>query len=449
MNNENLNDFYNQNRFNKKLRERIDSYEPELSDSLWDRIEHGLVKKESRSKRMVWMVYVMAALLVLSGAGLYYLASENKKLADAVKTKDQLTPKGSNQEAPAFEYTMPETTIEVSPSPSSSVSTENPGTGAQTPPPSGSGVDNPPVGDERVSPILSEAAQAGTIEPGFMASEPGTPATGSEVSPGDQVNTPIASSIENQALPPFFYSKKPTDARFLKEDVSTKGLIYPKVQPYIGLTSELGSTRQKLEGTHAYRFNHEHPLLYRSAGLKAGILLRSGLYIESGLSFSNTGSNLWYDFVPSAIPDTVPVSNPIDSLISGSTHGVNQQYWMDVPVQIGYRYRMNSKWVVQSQVGLTYSMINAYSGLEPNEAFGGRDAVLDNAGESVPQPFQNYWSMNVGLGFGYQFARNWSLDIQGNYRTGLTEMNRERRPNHPDRTAQFLNAKVGIAYIFR
>ncbi len=447
MNNENLNDFYNQNRFNKKLRERIDSYEPELSDSLWDRIEHGLVKKESRSKRMVWMVYVMAGLLLISGAGLYYLASENKKLADAVKTKDQLAPKGLNQEAPAFEYTMPETTIEISPSPS--VSTGNPGTGSHTPPPSGSGVDNPLVGDEGVSPILSEAPQAGTIEPGSMAAEPGTSSAGSEVSPGDQVNTPIASSIKNQALPPFFYSKKPTDTRFLKEDVSTKGLIYPKVQPYIGVTSELGSTRQKVEGTHAHRFGYEHPFLYRSAGLKAGVLLRSGLYFEAGLSFSNTGSNLWYDFEKIPDPDTIPVGKGTYNLVAGNKHAVNEQRWMDIPVQVGYKYLLSSRWSLNTQAGLTYSLINSYSGKEPNEAFGTLDGELDNAGESVPQPFQNYWSMNVGLGFGYQFARNWSLDIQGNYRRGLTEMNRESRPNHPDRTAEFLNAKVGITYIFR
>lgn len=445
MNNENLNDFYNQNRFNKKLRERIDSYEPELSDSLWDRIEHGLVKKESRSKRMVWMVYVMAGLLLISGAGLYYLASENKKLADAVKTKDQLAPKGSNQEAPAFEYTMPETTIEVSPSPSSSVSTENPGTGSQTPPPSGSGVDNPLVGDEGVSPILSEAPQAAPVEPGSMAAEPGTSSTGAEGSPAGQVNTPIASSIDNQSLPPFFYSKKPTDTRFLKEDISTKGLIYPKVQPYIGLTSELGSTRQKLEGTHAYRFNHEHPLLYRSAGLKAGVLLRSGLYIESGLSFSNTGSNLWYDYIKLPPPDTFPGIDATDSLVAGSLHGINQQNWMDIPVQIGYKYRMNSHWALHSQFGITYSLINSYTGREPNEGF----SKLDQAGESVSQPFQNYWSINAGLGVGYQFARNWSLDIQANYRRGLTLMNSASRPNHPDRIAEFLNAKVGISYIFR
>ncbi|HCS19122.1 MAG TPA: hypothetical protein DIW47_00920 [Bacteroidetes bacterium] len=426
MNNENLNDFYNQNRFNKKLRERIDSYEPELSDSLWDRIEHGLVKKESRSKRMVWMVYVMAGLLLISGAGLYYLASENKKLADAVKTKDKLAPKGLNQEAPAFEYTMPETTVEISPESSGTQSTPN-------------GSDERGTTYLEPVPAIEEVYQERLREPITFDLFPEPPAE-----PVDQ-EIPATSSIGNKEFAPFFYTTNRMNPPFLKENISTKGLIHPKIQPYIGLTSELGSTRQKLEGTHAYRFNHEHPLLYRSAGLKAGVLFRSGLYIESGLSFSNTGSNLLYDFVPSNKPDTVPGRDPLDSLITGSKHAVNQQYWMDIPVQVGYRYSLNSHWSLNSQVGLTYSMINSYNGYEPNENF----TDLDQAGESAPQPFQNYWSMNVGLGFGYQFARNWSLDIQGNYRKGLTEMNRESRPNHPDRIAEFLNAKVGIAYIFR
>ncbi|MHB1276838.1 MAG: porin family protein [Bacteroidia bacterium] len=444
MNNENLNDFYKQNRFNKKLRERIDSYEPELSDSLWDRIEHGLEKKESRSKRMVWMVYVMAGLLLISGAGLYYLASENKKLAEAVKTKDQLTPKGSEQEAPAFEYNMPETTIEVTPGPS--VSGENPETEVQALPPTGSDRDNPVIVDQAEYTVSTESPLSDIFGTESTGTESEIIAAGSEVSPVDQANTPMAGSIESQKLRPFSYRTKPANARFLKEVISTKGLIYPKVQPYIGLTSEVGSTRQKVEGSHAYRFNHEHPLLYRSAGLKTGILLRNGLFIETGLAFSNTGSNLWYGFERGhGRIDTLPIPAPTDSLVAGNRHAVNQQYWMDIPMQIGYRYRMNSLWSLQTQVGLTYSMINSYQGLEPNESF----AAMDMAGESVPQPFQNFWSMNVGLGIGYQFGRNWMVDIQGNYRRGLTNMNSETRPNHPNRRAEYLNAKVGIAYIFR
>lgn len=434
MNNENLNDFYNQNRFNKKLRDRIDSYEPELSDSLWDRIEHGLVKKESRSKRMVWMVYVMAGLLLISGAGLYYLASENKKLADAVRTKDlpgQNTRSGADNNAPAFEYQMPEVAIDVTPTPQPSGIQEAPETSTHTLSYSFSGQEYGLLLEG--NPLTPYRAEENMVMP-------------DQVTPIIETK-PVAtgSNIGNRTVSPFSYSTKPTDARFLKEEISTKGGVYPKVQPYIGLTTELGSTRQKLEGSHAYRFGYEHPLLYKSNGLKAGVLFRSGLYIETGLSFSNTGSNLWYDLERIDEPDTVPIPNPTNNLIAGNRHQVNEQRWMDIPIQIGYKYRMNSHWSLNTQAGLTYSLINSYSGKEPNEGF----SALDQAGESVTQPFQNFWSMNMGLGVGYQFGRNWSLDIQGNYRRGLTEMNRENRPNHPDRTAEFMNAKVGITYIFR
>lgn len=443
MNNENLNDFYNQNRFNKKLRERIDSYEPELSDSLWDRIEHGLVRKESRSKRMVWMVYVMAALLLISGAGLYYLASENKKLADAVRTKDQLVPKGLNQEAPAFEYDMPETTIEITPAPTESM--ENPGTDIQSAPSTGGAVDNPVAIYGERNPETPGIPEPGTSDPETIALGAGSFETLAGVTPGSPANTPNASQIDKRTLRPFFYNPKPADARFLKEEISTKGLIFPRIQPYIGLTSELGSTRQKLEGTHAYRFNHEHPLLYRSAGLKAGVLLRSGLFIESGVSFSNSGSNLWYDFTPSTPPLHLPNPSPTDSLISGSRHAVNQQYWIDFPFQVGYSYRLNSHWALNAQTGMTYSMINSFSGLEPNEFFEGMNA----AGRVVAQPFKNYWSMNMAFGIGYQIGKNWNIDLQGNYRKGITKMNTESRPNHPDRIAEFMSARIGISYIFR
>jgi len=244
-------------------------------------------------------------------------------------------------------------------------------------------------------------------------------------------------------LEPFALAPKTRFVNPIQENIINKGAIDPRVTPYIGISSDLGSTRQIVSGPSAARFNHEPPLLYKSNGLEFGLKLRNGLFMESGLRFSQTGSNLWYDFTTSTAFDTVPIPNPTDSLIAGSRHAVNQQNWIEIPIQLGYRYRLNSHWSLNGQTGLTYSMINSYSGVEPTESF----QALDKAGSSEGQPFKNYWSLNLGIGVGYQLGRNWMFDIQGNYRRGLQDMNAVSRANHPNRRAEVINARVGIHYL--
>jgi len=71
------------------------------------------VREESKGKRPVWVVYVLAGLLLASGVGIYYLATENHKLAEKVKDTTQSTETLKGKEIPATVYQLPETTVEV------------------------------------------------------------------------------------------------------------------------------------------------------------------------------------------------------------------------------------------------------------------------------------------------------------------------------------------------
>jgi|GEM_PF-2218456 len=448
MSNENLNDFYNQNRFNKKLRERIDAYEPELSDSLWDRIEHDLVKKDSRSKRAVWMVYVLAGLLLVSAAGIYYLADQNQKLAEAVKEKTAPSESLNSEAIPGNVYQMPETTVEVERNPESPTNNEaalpsESAIAAVTTESAPSSFETP----EMLHPVETENSPAITevTFPPVVFEESNFDIRADLVVSHAEETVPNSTSIENKVIAPFAYSAKTRFNNPIQENIINKGAIDPRIMAYIGVSSDLGSTRQKVSGPMAARFNHEHPYVFKSNGVELGLQLRNGFYFESGLRFSQTGTNLWYDFTPITAFDTIPLPNETDSLISGSRHTVNQQNWLEIPLQVGYRYPMNSHWTLNLQTGLTYSMINSFSGVEPTESF----LALDKAGSSVSQPFKNYWSLNLGLGLGYQIGSHWMIDVQGNYRRGLTKMNASSLPNHPDRIAEILNARIGLKYLIR
>jgi len=441
MSNENLNDFYNQNRFNQKLRERIDGYEPELSDSLWDRIEHDLVRKESKGKRAVWMVYLLAGLLLVSGAGIYYLANENHKLAEKVKDNTQNTETLKGKESPSTVYQLPETTVEVelAANEATESSTEPSQTAIAAVSPAASS--NTIETTVQAAPSMSEALPIQNIDmmediieaPSYNTPLP-TPAA-----------TPDALTISGKELKPFALASKTRFVNPIQENIINKGAIDPRITPYVGISSDLGSTRQLVSGPMAWQFGQEHPLIYKSNGLNVGVLFRNGLSLESGLRITLTGSDLWYDFKVRASRDTLPIGAIADSIVSGSRHNVNRQNWTDIPLLVGYRYRLNQHWSLNGQTGLTYSMINGFSGVEPTQSF----SKMDIAGSSVAQPFKNYLSLNLGVGIGYQLGRHWMIDLQGNYRRGLTKINASNLPNHPDRIVEVVNARLGIKYLIR
>ncbi len=447
MSNENLNDFYNQNRFNQKLRERIDGYEPELSDSLWDRIEHDLVRKESKGKRAVWMVYLLAGLLLVSGAGIYYLANENHKLAEKVKDKSTTVETLKGGEIPSRVYEMPETTVKVERNPSqatqSAVETRHTVPAATNPTPSEAIYQNPTFAEEAPIELNPFRTAEGLVYPADLpvqSTEAPVRLVGSPV-PG----SPDAIAISGKDLAPIALTPKTRFVNPIQENIINKGAIDPRITPYIGISSDLGSTRQLVSGPLAWQFGQEHPLIYKSNGLNVGVLFRNGLSLESGLRITITGSELWYDFMVRDNRDTLPIGAIADSIVSGARHDVNRQNWTDVPILVGYRYRLNSHWSLNAQTGVTYSMINGFSGVEPTQSF----SKMDKAGSSVPQPFKNYWSLNLGVGLGYQLGHHWMVDLQGNYRRGLTKMNASNLPNHPNRLMEVVNARIGIKYLIR
>ncbi|MBI1222980.1 MAG: hypothetical protein GC180_10290 [Bacteroidetes bacterium] len=447
MSNESLNDFYNQNRFNKKLRERIDSFEPELSDSLWDRIEHDLVKKENRSKRAVWMVYVMGGLLLLSGLGIYHLANENQKLAEAIKNQEEVL----QQEI----YTTPEVRVEREQFPDEIIA-ENGGASNTAPALSNTLTIAPNVRSGR-----TEASTIGMnphpSQQALISEELGEENAGELLDAEDneeanQALMPLAPNDKLESIntiasaPVSAFTVRPTHphAKFVQARKG-KNIVPGRVRPYVGLTSELGSNKQLVKGPYAARFNHEHPFMYNSKGLQFGVKFRNGLFVQSGLSSSVSGANLWYDF-KETFNDTVPGIAGPDSLVAGKTHVVNKQFWIDIPVQLGYIYSLNSNWALTGQAGITYSIINAYSGFEPNQGFSG----MDQAGEARPHhPFKNYWSMSGSAGIAYQLGNNWMIDLQAQYRRGLQNFNGQSLPNHPNRTNEFLGGRLGIRYIMR
>lgn len=438
MNKENLNDFYNLNRFNQKLRERVDSYEPELSDSLWDRIEHGLDRRENRSKRAIWMVYVLGALLLLSSAGVFYLWDQNKKLAEAGRQSlETINRQRAAQNAvpapiPNISESVPQTTEPQAGSAETAAPQQPAGTENQA------GTGNAVI---PVNPVVPSEGPVETVTPSVVNYPFG------EVNTAPVENTPVvALAVSSKEVPGFNLRNKTTPPNYLQLSSKRDKDIYPKVQPFVAVFSEVGSTRQRVGGPHAGKFGFEHPMLYNAQGIRFGVETRSGWSVSSGIGSSSSGSNLWYGLEKAkAVPDTVPVPQGADSVVAGSNYAFAKQYWIDIPLQVSYRYALTSAWSVTGTAGLTYSIINSYSGSEPDTSFIG----LTRYGTEEPQPFKNYLSLQLGTGIAYQFAHNWQLSLEGQYRRGITDMNRVQSLTYPTRRADFIGGQLGLRYTFR
>ncbi len=458
MSKENLNDFYEMNRFNRKLRERVDAYEPELSDSLWDRIEHDLNHREGKSKRVLWLVYVLSGMLLLSSAGIFYLLKENKKLADA----SQVNPTAPDTEKPAMTLTIPE--VEIRRDAGSAPESTTPASQGNPVSPESTNADYPALGGapgnippatpshetyENLIPNPSSPQENPSgISPEYTNPQPRL-LEGSELlipqeiilTEGEEAELP--SGIRAKKIQPIATAGVQPASWPLKEVYRGRMGVNPRVMPYAGVSVEAGSSRQLLSNSDSlHRFGFEHPAWYSSKGLNFGVKFRNGFFVETGFHSSVTAVNNWWDTVFFKRYDTVPVLQATRNIVPGNHHNQSKQYWLDIPVQLGYQKYLSSRFSLTGRTGLTYSMINTYNGVEP-DIFLRRFA---SAGTWNPKPFRNFWTWNLGAGIGYNLTRRLMLNLEANYRRGLTTMNNVNEINYPNRKLEAISGRLGITY---
>ncbi|TNE78981.1 MAG: hypothetical protein EP332_12625 [Bacteroidetes bacterium] len=478
MNKESLNEFYEADRFHKALRDRIDAHEPELSDSLWDRIEHDLNKREGKNRRVLAWVYVLSGMLLLSSGALYYLWNENQKLAEnatvapaverlkpelkdasvspsntlehsAAETQTQIasaenlgealgTNSTSNRErnnAKAFQeytpnlenWTYEKTAVVSVPSAQGKEETSANET-AKT------GEETEPTIDPILANLNGENAQQGE-EPEMIGAEgklDQEPNSGS----GEEGN-PLAGQMDEK-------SKNP------KEPVA-KSEVKIRPQFFIGLQGGFNSISQTaLSGNREWLALIEKPMSFAEYGVNFGLKLNNGIYISSGVNSYSTGHAYTFDIVPTA-PTPIPTPFPgADSIIAGDKYTlINRQNWIEVPMIVGYQYSLG-KWSLNGEAGLSANLINSYSGSVPTPSYN----KFDPDGTQNASPYKNFLNVRAGFGFGYQIFEGLQVSAMANWRQALTystnaPASEQWKASYAHRKPQSLGGQIRLTYFLK
>ncbi len=456
MNKESLNEFYEADRFHKALRDRIDAHEPELSDSLWDRIEHDLNKQEGKNRRALAWVYILSALLLVSSGALYYLWNENQKLAE--NTSLAPVAESLNPELKDAETAPKQTTIESASSATQSglaltektnaatrrsASASRGGNGTQANQPySYSSENGVPAGSENTKSAEGEVPPAQSSDVRSTEAEVRNPAN---MEAGTLV-APIVSAEGDESV-----AAEKQEVEKIKSSENPKPKAELRPQFFIGLQGGLNRISQNpLSGNTAWLNIIEMPLNFTEYGMHFGVRLSNGITLSSGILSYSTGHVYSFDIVPTA-PTPIPTPFPgSDSIIAGDKYTlVNRQNWIEVPVMVGYQYGLG-KWSLQGEAGVSANFINSYSGSVPTPSYN----RFEPDGTQNVNPYKNFVNVRAGLGFGYEIVKGFQISAMVNWRQALgystnAPANVAWQSSYAHRKPQSLGAQLRLTYYLK
>ncbi len=439
MSTENLKDFYESNQFNRKLRKRIDGFEPELSDSLWDRIEHDLNKKEHSSRKVLWLVYTLGGLLLISGAGIFYLLDQNKRLASGLRpsAQEQIVVATPDQPKSGSNGTITPVPEKAG---SGSQNTELPGRLSQ------STTETFESAQTTTSPVVTDHTNENAIT--TTGNTPGRE-MGQEVITEVSVVTEVA-DIESLSLKNLGQTEI-TVVPSAAGPQAVKAKRYTAVPPVTFFVSAQGGVSRTTPGmaTNTMLSPLEKTTDAWQKGLDAGILLKNKWMISSGVNLRQTAQRYAYKLERKIdLQNVTPggAAERYDSIMGGDSLSYkNVQNWIEIPVMLGYKYALNGRWSLVGQVGLSYAMIRDYEGRTPNRYL----RMFDETGASNPVPFRNHFNLVLNTGIAYQMNRNFALNVGADYRQALQSISNQKGPNYPERRPRALGGRVGITYTFK
>lgn len=421
MSTEHLNEFFNHNEFNRKLREKIDGYEPSVSDSLWDRIEHGLDARHVRERKLIRLAWLMAALLLVSGGATLYLWRENQQLHVKAKQLDKQSAGLDILHYPsANDLTAMGKEAKV----------------LDVPPPMKEPLEVPVLTDEHVGSNLTFNSR-GTKRPYTATNVERRPESKEDVlainnfaekqtyrieHKGNLIGSALYSNLPIQVMPQYLASKK------------TRQLFELHTSIYY---HQSGLGRQP--GAHSF----ESGGLGRQVGLLYGSHLGKNWWLKSGIQFHETVQEVNYKIVRVQVLSSIPTTNSYDSIVKGdSLHHQNRQQWLEVPIQLHYLHSFNSRWSYGLGGGIGVAIPLSASGKEANPAV----HAFDPIGTSKERPFRTHLNLMANAGVWYRVNSSWRFGAQVGIRQSLTNLHAVVSTQYPQRRP--LGFGGGISMIF-
>lgn len=427
-----LKDFYNSDKMNRKLRERIDLFEPELPESLWDRIEHTLDKQANSRKRAGFLVYSLVAMLLVAVVGIGYLVSQNYSRKQQLVDTTRLL-KGPNEE---ITIRLPETAGIAQPVlPAGSAFTEAI-VSQNTLHNNNNNAVSPAVAPQPVQVNMNTPLFITNYQPVFLEWQAGTNTFRSP-----QFGFEAVGPVEND--PAITYEKETAPiVKVVPGTTATGGKFF------MGISSGMSNGKSVLQAANASRFNFEHAAWNPQYQVQVGYTFRKYFYVSTGAYFTKTGENVRYGLYEDYNVSPIPTPNPT-VFVTGDKDSLrhrNTQNWVEIPLEFGVIYPLGTRFSFTSRAGMTYAFQNGFSGKETNPAF---TNGFDPAGTYNKKPFVNNFNASVQAGVGYNITPRWMLNLSGTYRRAVTSVTAKEAVNYPARYPQSFGGQFGITYFFK
>lgn len=453
----NINEYNENDGLKRKLRQRMDAYEPELSGSVWDRIQHEMDERDAnRKKRFLWWLSSVA-MVVLAGSIIGFLVfggeSQNSQTVQQATEQTQVSGDVNN---------TPNTGIASS---SETLSTETETTTATVPNtntanPSDANATNNGIVTTIQRPTTNRNGAGGATtltndgntdntQQNNGSSAPTTPSTNSDESSETQATT--AKPIEGENIPPAKEGEQPivigenqneqegddakTDEK--KPTVSPAATLIENTEKqqrwFIGLTfgynqtfrtvTDIQNTKLVLPKAND-RNKFEQKGYSPTYGFELGFYPVKNFFIKSGVSMYQTSEQVSYDIHKrSKSFGAVAIYGDLnDSVAVGSTTQHKNTYnYVQIPLEIGYSRQVYKRLGIMVSGGIAYNMLKDYS-YYVYEPYYGNAFVPPTAAEYnlYSNMYKSYYMLSGSVGMQYSIGKYWVATLGVNYRKAIT-----------------------------
>jgi hypothetical protein len=435
----NLNEYSEGDGMRNKLRQRVDGFEPELSDSLWDRIHHEMDQRENnRKKRIVWWFSSVAVVVLTSGILTFMLVTkteQNIALQQPVVTTNApvATPnnaKGNNTLATpnAIESNDGQT---PSTNQTDVVASSTPIINTTT----GGGNQNSVNGATPVTNLATTNTQV----PAVTTTGNPTVETTDKQNNEAELETPaqVIDPISAEVLPE---EQAPAETKIPDENIDGKNKkviatpaqtvdkIATRQKFFVGVTYGYNQTFRtvsdvkKMAGlpTAATKNKYEYKSYASSYGIDFGYLPCKHFFVKSGLGIYNTEETVKYSvFKRKDLSGSAGgIGDPKDSINAGNNITKQNTYsYIQIPLEIGYTTNVYKNIGIFVSGGVAYNVLNSYN-YNYDDSYFSRQMTNENSTNS--NYYTNYIQLSGSAGAQYAITKHWRASVGFAYRRAVT-----------------------------
>lgn len=457
----NLNEYSEGEGLRNKLRQRIDNFEPELSDSLWDRIHHEMDQKETqRKKRFLWWFSSVAVVVLASGIITFTMVNNGGQPQMVQQPTITVPAPAQNEVGTGQPPQVATTPATISPSTSAPAITNaatpangnggrNTG-GTTTPRYTAPAAETSPA----IVPAVTESRPA-TVEPAPVEKQAIPPAPENTQAPiVDDNNT----TIEEQITP----STETNEKTEQEETEKGKGKTGEKDTKanynkwFIGVVYGYAQNSRTVTdvnptygwATAAERNKYEHSGIAKTYGIQMGYMATTNIFIKSGVNIYQTTEVVKYDIHRRKYQGGLQVDpiygNKNDSVAAGTTTAHQNSYtYIQIPLEVGFMQDINKHWGFNVSAGAAYNILNNYNYYLYEPQFG--NAFIPSSSSNTNY-FQNYVMVSGNAGLHYNISKNWRALAGFNYRRAVTSA--ATKETHVDDRPWSVGGNVALAFSF-